>query len=216
MSVLAQRSVPKSDTAPPSESSHDRIITQSLTLFSALGYHGVSMNEIAHAVGITKAALYYHFEDKEALFVAAVRSKTATLAAELEPIIAADCDIDTLLRNVALFLLDDGLGEYRQLQGDLLTVIRESRRQDCLHDIRKLTEVLVTRLRQEQASRHIADDVDLELSVSLFFSMIGGQIRRFALDSETHPTQHSHAAMADLIVRIWLYGVQSEPIEGSH
>ena len=46
------------------------ILVQATPLFIAHGYHGLSMRQIAEAAGVTKAALYYHFQDKEALFLA--------------------------------------------------------------------------------------------------------------------------------------------------
>ena len=47
-----------------------RIIEEATNLFVSHGYHGISMREIAEAVGISKAGLYYHFRDKEAMFLA--------------------------------------------------------------------------------------------------------------------------------------------------
>jgi AcrR family transcriptional regulator len=47
-----------------------RIIQEATRLFVASGYRGISMREIAEAVGISKAGLYYHFRDKEDLFLA--------------------------------------------------------------------------------------------------------------------------------------------------
>ncbi len=47
-----------------------RIIDEAARLFVASGYRGISMREIAEAVGISKAGLYYHFRDKEDLFIA--------------------------------------------------------------------------------------------------------------------------------------------------
>jgi AcrR family transcriptional regulator len=48
-----------------------RILQEATHLFTRSGYNAVSMREIAAACGdITKAALYYHFKDKEALMVA--------------------------------------------------------------------------------------------------------------------------------------------------
>jgi AcrR family transcriptional regulator len=47
-----------------------RIIEEATCLFVASGYCGISMREIAEAVGISKAGLYYHFRDKEDLFLA--------------------------------------------------------------------------------------------------------------------------------------------------
>lgn len=44
------------------------IIYQALTLFSDRGYEGVSMRDIAGAVGIKAASLYKHFKNKEDIF----------------------------------------------------------------------------------------------------------------------------------------------------
>ncbi len=46
------------------------IIEEAARLFVSHGYRGISMREIAEAVGVSKASLYYHFKDKEALFLA--------------------------------------------------------------------------------------------------------------------------------------------------
>src|SRR5689334_22853361 len=43
------------------------------TTFGARGYHAVSMDEIAEAVGISKPMLYAYFGSKEGLFLACAR-----------------------------------------------------------------------------------------------------------------------------------------------
>ena len=48
----------------------ERILEMALRLFVARGYDGISMREIADACGLSKAGLYYHFKDKEDLFLA--------------------------------------------------------------------------------------------------------------------------------------------------
>lgn len=48
----------------------ERIVDEAATLFMRFGYHGLSMRQISEAVGVSKAGLYYHFADKEALFLA--------------------------------------------------------------------------------------------------------------------------------------------------
>ena len=45
----------------------DRILKQAMRLFLEKGYHGTSIDEITRAAGITKGALYWHFESKEDL-----------------------------------------------------------------------------------------------------------------------------------------------------
>ncbi len=43
------------------------ILRETMKLFLKKGYHGTSINDIAHATGLTKGALYFHFKSKEHL-----------------------------------------------------------------------------------------------------------------------------------------------------
>ncbi len=56
----------------PKKKMHEEILKLSIPLFAKTGYEGVSMRDVAVAVGLTPAALYYHFADKEQLYVDAV------------------------------------------------------------------------------------------------------------------------------------------------
>jgi AcrR family transcriptional regulator len=62
----------------------ERILEQAALLFVDHGYHGLSMREIAEAVGVSKAGLYYHFADKEQLFVAVLNRCMDILEAALD------------------------------------------------------------------------------------------------------------------------------------
>jgi len=46
----------------------ERILETSLELFAQRGYEGVSVSDIAGALGLTKGALYRHFASKRAIF----------------------------------------------------------------------------------------------------------------------------------------------------
>ena len=54
------------------ERSRREIVSVAIDCFSRHGYHGTSIDRIARAAGVTKGALYYHFEDKEALLFGAL------------------------------------------------------------------------------------------------------------------------------------------------
>lgn len=56
----------------PRKKKRDLILESSVPLFAMRGYHGVSMRDIAAAVGLSPAALYYHFPDKEQLYIEVV------------------------------------------------------------------------------------------------------------------------------------------------
>jgi len=46
-------------------STRDRILEAALELFTEQGFDKTSLRELAERVGVTKAALYYHFQSKE-------------------------------------------------------------------------------------------------------------------------------------------------------
>ena len=51
-------------------STRERILDVALDLFSDQGYDATSLREIAERLGVTKAALYYHFASKEDILMA--------------------------------------------------------------------------------------------------------------------------------------------------
>lgn len=66
-------------SAPESLDLRTRILEEATRLFMAYGYNGISMREIAAAVGVSKAGLYYHFKDKEDLFLAILHDSLNTM-----------------------------------------------------------------------------------------------------------------------------------------
>lgn len=67
--VIEDKTMPDNST----DITHERILNCSIVLFARSGFHGVSMRQVAVAVGVTVAALYYHFKDKETLYLTAVK-----------------------------------------------------------------------------------------------------------------------------------------------
>lgn len=212
--VASLTTLPDGRAEPPRTPARQRIVAQSLELFSDRGYNGVSMSEIARAAGITKAALYYHFADKEQLFLEAVATKTTSMLAELERIIASSGHLNVLLHDIALYLLDDGLGEYRRLHIDLLTIVPEARRKESMQQVRELLMTLAPRLREAQQQGTLRTDLDVDATLPLFFAMVGGQIRRLASPASLSEQHVSNESLASLIVELWLHGV-SVPTSGA-
>jgi TetR/AcrR family transcriptional regulator len=56
-----------------------KILDSALREFSTLGFAGARMDQIASAAGVNKALLYYHFDSKENLYVAAVEMISAKI-----------------------------------------------------------------------------------------------------------------------------------------
>src|SRR6184192_4124406 len=53
-------------------SRRDEILDVAVGLFASRGYHGVSMDDVGAAAGVTGPALYHHFAGKEAMLAAAL------------------------------------------------------------------------------------------------------------------------------------------------
>ena len=70
---LAEASPQVDDNVAPVAAANDtrqRILDVALDLFTEQGYDGTSLRQIAEQLGVTKAALYYHFESKEDILMA--------------------------------------------------------------------------------------------------------------------------------------------------
>jgi TetR/AcrR family transcriptional regulator, fatty acid metabolism regulator protein len=58
----------------------DRILQAALQVFAEKGYHGTAVDDIVRASRTSKGAVYHHFPNKEALFLALVDELSARLA----------------------------------------------------------------------------------------------------------------------------------------
>jgi AcrR family transcriptional regulator len=95
-----------------------RVVTAALDLFAQHGVSGTSLQMIAGAVGVTKAAVYHQFKTKEAIVVAAVDVELGTLEPALESAEAIDADpqaLEALLGRV----IDVAVGR-RRMVGNIL------------------------------------------------------------------------------------------------
>lgn len=99
------------------------------TLFGDRGVHSTSMREIAEALGVTKAALYYHFESKDQLhFEIHVRLIDGVLAG-LDEIVHSDEDGAGKVRRV----FELNLRSIAENRGAFTVLLREGGSLDVPH-----------------------------------------------------------------------------------
>jgi AcrR family transcriptional regulator len=82
----------------------DRILTVALRLFAERGYANTSLREIAEHLGVTKAALYFHYKTKEDIVTGILRGHLDGLDGmldEADPLPATLADRERLLRRYA-------------------------------------------------------------------------------------------------------------------
>ena len=72
-----------------SVSTRDAVFQAAASLFSARGFDGVSVDDIAAAAEVNKAMIYYHFEDKLALYRSVVADMLSAVGGRVTAIAAA-------------------------------------------------------------------------------------------------------------------------------
>ncbi len=96
----------------------DRLLRAAVALFSTRGYAATSIREVVEAAGVTKPALYYHFQSKEGIYrailqdvqrtveatVAATQGDSGTVRARVERLFLAVYEIFELEKAAVRFL----------------------------------------------------------------------------------------------------------------
>lgn len=91
--------------AEQSEATRAALIDAGRRLFAERGYAAVATEEIVRTAGVTRGALYHHFDGKEELFAAVYEQVEADLVAELGQVAANATDpLDALHLGAAKFL----------------------------------------------------------------------------------------------------------------
>jgi AcrR family transcriptional regulator len=145
-----------------------RILAAALDLFADHGVSGTSLQMIADAIGVTKAAVYHQFKTKEEIVIAVTDMELGTLEDALE---AAEAEDDPLrARKVLLTRVIDMAverrGWVRTLQSDPVIVRLLGDHEPFRQFISRLYGILL--------DEH--DDTEARIAAALFSGAIAGGI----------------------------------------
>ncbi len=84
-------------------STRERLIEEAGNLFYRNGFQAVGLDQVMDAVGISKTALYKHFDSKDDLIVAVLVERDKRDIAEMERFVIERADGDPLGQVVAMF-----------------------------------------------------------------------------------------------------------------
>jgi len=85
----------------------DLIVDTAEQLFARFGYLGVSMTDIAESLEITKAALYYHFDSKEEIYLKVLDNAFEEFLEAIQKVISnKNSPIEKRFREMAFTYLD--------------------------------------------------------------------------------------------------------------
>jgi AcrR family transcriptional regulator len=90
---------------PESRDLRQQILSTATRLFIQYGYHGLSMRQISEALNVSKAALYYHFKDKEELYLAVLETYLDEMKLALDQILAESTSSKEKIRRFVEYVL---------------------------------------------------------------------------------------------------------------
>ena len=174
-----------------------RILTAARDLFLARGYRGVSMREIADAVQITPAALYYHFpQGKDALFTRMIQTLFVDEGlADLHRALGTAPDLRERLSRLTAALLLLPLDERMAL------LLRDAREHIKDPESQRIILSLRDRIRQQverifQAARE-AGEVRTDIPVTVLVGFYMGLLREATSTPGGHRATHLVTVLLD-------------------
>ena len=155
----------------PRSAAQTRIITVAVELFGTHGVSGTSLQMIADAIGVTKAAVYHQFKTKDEIVIAAAEADLLKVQAALD--VAEAEESGPREREVLVGLVIDLAVERRHLvsflQTDPVIVRFLAKHEPFLHLMHRLFSVLTGG----------DDGADARVRAAMFSAAIGGAV--------THP-----------------------------
>ncbi len=186
--------------APARGAARDHLVEVASVLFQARGFADVSMQQIADAVGVTKAALYYHFRSKEDLFEIVLQEAINQFWSAIVDRAKAAGPLREVLR---------GIAEYTtEMMGEFPTRLMEDARHHLTPEAlwRILSEhPTPERELQDLFRRAIAAGemrpVNVEVVAEMFLAMA------MSLGEQGHNPRKIQPGDVDLLIDILLHGI---------
>ncbi len=189
------------------EPTQERLLEVSAELFAEHGVTGVSMRRIARAAGITQAAIYHHFANKEELYFASVAHLTEEKTSHVAESLASEtCPINRFSALVrAILKLFDADPHFRRIY--MREILEGDQRR-----LAKMANSVFANLQQlaDDVLRDIDSKLDSQLTLLSLAGTILHQLEARELNqmlSGGKPEHRELPVLADHIVSLFLHGV---------
>ncbi len=191
-----------------------KVIEAAYRLFLRQGYHGTPMRQVARRAGVTPAAIYNHFESKEALFTAVLlarvphRALTNALAgAQGESVEALTHDALQRMQSA----MADQLDNFRLISIELIEFQGRHAEELAKEFVPKILAFIEE---MKQADGRLRDFSELILARSFFGLFVSYAIMAAMLPQ--FPGFEATPASLEAIGEIFLHGVLQSAAGGEH
>lgn len=185
-----------------------QILEGAKSVFLERGYEGTSVEEIARRAQVSKGTIYNYFPDKQTLFAAVVHGECQKQSQRIFQIDRDGEDVETLLRDIALHLVEFSLSPFAQ--NIFRIVVAETPRFPELGQAfyesgpalgkQRLVEFLAQAVKNGELA--IAD---LKMAANQFIELCKADLfYKQLLGVKSHPTQNEIQQVADGAVETFL------------
>ncbi len=190
----------------------NQLLEAALTVFGRKGYSAATLEEIASEAGLTRGAIYWHFDGKEALYQALITEKSAGINQLAEEILASGGTPREILQRLLLemFRYVEENAEYQALLELAVSKVEvtpglESTMEETTQGRRLLTELFTDLLRRgieigEFRSNLPAEDAAIALV---------GYLNGLGLIWIQDPEAFSILERADALVDVFFMGIEA-------
>lgn len=181
-----------------SEQTRAALMQAARALFVDKGYGETSTPDIAAAAGITRGALYHHFEDKRALFRAVVTDETLAVANAIEQNAPASLQpIDALLAGSSAYL------DAMRVPGRTRLLLIEGPSVLGSAEMKQLDEDNAARTLRDGLEAAMKSNASSSVSLAALADLLSAAFDRAALAIDAgEDADHYRAAIATLIRRV--------------
>jgi AcrR family transcriptional regulator len=190
----------------------DRLLDTAAGLFWEKGFAATTTREIAAALNIQQASLYYHIASKEDLLYQIFVSSLQQFLADVPAAVQAETNprerIRTLLRVHVLTLL-----KYQKRNMTMLTELRSlsPRHRDEVVGLReRYAKFVRTALEEAQSAGEIRKDIPAAYLALALFNMLNWSARWFRANRDAAADQ-----VAEILFQLYVNGAVSKPSRGS-
>lgn len=182
----------------PREFDLEQVLDRAIQVFSERGYHGTSITDLVQATHLTQGSLYKAFQDKEAIFVAALERYRSVRAQQLHAAMGTEGTGLARLRRALAFYAAASQGQPGRtgclVVGSLaaLATFPEPVAQHIRAALARHAALLAAVIRQGQHDGSIAAQVDADASAHLLLCLVQGM--RIVGKADAH-----HPAMAQVV-----------------
>ncbi len=184
------------------EERKERILEAALGVFSRRGYRDAAMDEIAGESETSKGGVYFHFPNKQTIFLALLDRMANLLMKRAEEAIAVEPDPVKRI-DAALLVVLKTFGDHRSLARLFLVEAMGAGREfnNKMLEMRRSFAGLITRHLDDAVSEGAIPPLDTNLAGVAWFGALNEVVTHWVLESDPEPLEHQYPALRDLLRR---------------